>query len=194
MKHGRYERQGKFAAERKKPARRRKLNKLFLVTLSVFLLVGVLVGGTLAYIFRQTNQVENTFVPATVSCRVNDTFTVTNTGNVDAYIRAAVVVNWMADNGDIYGLAPKETADYTLSIGANWQKIGDYYYYTTDVAPDAATDTAVCSATLKEGVTAPQGFSLCVEVVAEAIQADGTNGSKTPVEDAWGVTYPLTTN
>ena len=36
-----------------------------------------------------------------------------------------------------------------------------------------------------------EGFTLVVEVLAEAIQAEGTNGTKTAVEDAWGVTLPI---
>lgn len=193
MYQGRYVKRANPAAGRKNSGRKRKLNKLFLVTLSVFLMVGIVAGGTLAYLVAKSERVENNFIAASVSCRVDEGFTVTNTSNVDAYLRAAVVVNWMDDNGDIRGIAPKGT-DYTLSIGDNWKRIGDYYYYTTDVAPDTTTETAVCSATLKDGVTAPEGFSLCVEVAAEAIQADGTDGTKTPVEDAWGVSYPLAAN
>ena len=152
MYRGRYEnRTGAVASGSKKQGRgRRKLNKLFLVTLSVFLMVGIVAGGTLAYLVAKSERVENNFIAASVSCRVDEDFTVTNTSNVDAYLRAAVVVNWMDDNGDIRGIAPKAGTDYTLRIGDNWKKIGDYYYYTTDVAPGTTTETVVCSAKLIE--------------------------------------------
>lgn len=183
--------QGRYNSKtpaRKRPARRRKLNKYFLVTLSLVLLLGVAGGATLAYIITEGGTVANSFTPGEVLCSVGDGQAVTNDGNVDAYIRAAVVVNWENSAGDINGIAPKEESDYTLTEGADWVKIGEYYYYKKAVAPDGVTTPVV---TVSEKTTAPDGFTLVVEVLAEAIQGEGTNAAGTaPITDAWGVTAP----
>ena len=73
---------------------------------SIILLVSLLsvialsIGTTLAFIFTNTGKVENTFNPAQISCLVTEEFenniktnvSIKNTGNTDAYIRAAVIV------------------------------------------------------------------------------------------------------
>ena len=188
MYQGRYQSK---APARKRPARRRKLNKYFLVTLSLVLLLGVAGGATLAYIIAEGGTVANSFTPGEVKCSVNDQYEITNDGNVDAYIRAAVVVNWENAAGEINGIAPKEGTDYTLTLGAGWQKIGDYYYYQKVVDFEGALEKTTPVVSVAQNTTAPDGFRMVVEVLAEAIQADGTNAAgETPIEDAWGVTAP----
>ena len=57
-----------------------------------------IVGTTLAYIITQTDILQNIFEPAKVDIEIkgND---IENKSDVDVYIRAAVVVNWVDDNG-----------------------------------------------------------------------------------------------
>ena len=88
------------------------INKKFIVVTALALLLFVTVGSTLAYIFTKTEPVENTFNPSKVACAVvennnpdenradivlNDSIKtnvqIKNTGDTDAYIRVAVVVN-----------------------------------------------------------------------------------------------------
>ena len=180
--------QGRY--ENRKPQRRRKLNKYFLVTLSLILLLGAAVGSTIAYIIASGGTVTNSFTPGVVLCEVKADNSVENTGNVDAYIRAAVVINWENASGDINGIAPKADTDYTVTLGENWVKIGEYYYYKNEV-PFQGTDKTTPVVTVKQLTKSPEGFSLMVEVLAEAIQAEGTNGTETPIEDAWDVAMPL---
>ena len=115
----------------------------------------------------------------------------TNTGNVDAYIRAAVVVNWMDERGNVRGLAPV-ASEYVLKINStDWQLDPDtgYYYYKASVSPSGTTKDLVVSATAAG--TAPDGYHLSVEVVAEAIQAAGvTDNSGVPAyRDAWDIVF-----
>ena len=159
-----------------------KRNKTFALILAVVLLLAVSVGGTLAYLSTKTEPVTNRFEPAYVRCVVNDNLTVTNKSNVDAYIRAAVVVNWMDASGNVYGEAPAaptvNTTDW--SVGSD-----GFYYYKTFVAADETTEhlvTAVSDSTKTvDGIV----YKYTVEVVAEAIQAEGMGARD--AQDAWSI-------
>ena len=138
--------------------------------------------------------------PAHVTCTVNttgDVFSVTNTSDIDAYIRAAIVVNWVnRETGNVVGSVP---AEYSYSLGIiesneGWiSKSDGFYYYQPIVKPSGAKAT---TAPLITEITVtkdnPATYDLLVEVVAEAIQADGgktQNASTTPAyTDAWGIT------
>lgn len=181
MYHGRYQNSGK---RHRKPARRRKLNKYFLVTLSLFLLLGAAGGVTLAYLIDESDSVTKSFTPAVVACSVDDDYKVTNDGNIDAYIRAAVVVNWGNDAGDINGIAPVAGTNYTITAGTDWTQGTDgYYYYTEKVPPTGNDETTTPVVTVSNVTGVPDGFALVVEVLAEAIQADGMGAAS--AQDAW---------
>ena len=138
------------------------------------------VGGTIAYLITDTRPVENTFTPGNVACQViepnwNDEDTakenvfIKNTGNTDAYIRAAIVVTWQNADGKVLAEVPQENVDYTLSINTNgWGKKGDYYYCTTAGSPNTQTSVLINSCTV---IKAKEGYSLCVDVLAQAIQS-----------------------
>lgn len=176
--------------------RKRRHTKRRTTLLSVLLILSLAVGGTLAYIVDRTNHVNNTFVPAYVTCTVNananDTFDVTNTGNIDAYIRAAIAVNWMDSAGNVRGIAPT-TAEYELDVNSDdwWQDTATgYYYYKYRVASRDVTKDLVEDYGITPGTNVPAGYELCVEVVAEAIQADGDTdtGAVPAYQDAWRIT------
>ena len=163
-----------------------KTKKAFSLLLSIALLLTLATGGTLAYIATKSAMAQNQFAEGYVTSSVNDIGTVTNTGNVDAYIRAAVVVNWMDGVGNVYGIKP----NCTVTVNTGWTEIDGFYYYTSPVVADGTTTTA--PATVNCFDAAPSSaYSLSIEIVAEAIQAEGTldsNDSITAVYDAWGVT------
>ena len=162
---------------------------------ALFLILLAGAGGTIAYLVDETEPVSNTFTPAEVSCEIVETFTnyttksnvhVHNTGNINAYIRAAVVVNWVNDKG-IYGKQPKAGIDYTISYQlepAGWIKYPDgYYYYANPVVPGGATSYLIGSCSPIAGRT-PEGCNLSVEILASAIQSEPL----TTVKEVWGVT------
>jgi hypothetical protein len=152
--------------------------------------------------------VENQFTPSKVACAVvenggklvsgavQNTGTektdvqIKNTGNTDAYIRVAVVVNWMSADGTKVWAQKPEAEDYEISdnlSGNGWIDGGDgYYYYTDPVEPGEMTDILINSAT--QTVTGPVGtdgtqYYLSIEIVASAIQAEGMGASS--AQDAW---------
>ena len=169
---------------------------LLLAALAV-IAMGV-VGGTVAYLVTNTSPVENTFVPGYVSCRINEkgpdgekdfennvdtkkkNVTVTNTGIVDAYIRAAIIVTWKDAAGNIAATVPAKGTDYTLELNeTDWVEHDGYYYYKGSVAPNAQTEKLIktCTALKSNG-----DYTLSVEILADAIQSSPDSA----VTQAWG--------
>ena len=167
-----------------RPEKRKKYKGIKLTALlaALLLLLTAAITGTVAFLTTQTNEVTNEFVPGEVTCAVSNGV-VTNTGTVNAYLRAAVVVNWVDGEGNIYGEPPA----YTVSVGSGWFLCDSdgYYYHTNPVAADASA----AALTASTNDPAPVGCTLQVQVLAEAMQADGVDGSGNhPVELAWKVT------
>ena len=184
------------------------INKKSIIITSVMLLLLVTVGTTLAYIFTETTPVENTFKPSKVSCAVVEnggtpvTGSVTDTGNVkenvqikntgdtDAYIRVAVVVNWASADGSCVWAQKPADDDYTITynLSNGWFNGGDgFYYYSKAVSPGESTSVLIDEA--KQHLAAPKGtdgtqYYLSIEIVASAIQST----PETVVENHWGVT------
>ena len=169
---------------------------LLLAALAV-IAMGV-VGGTVAYLVTKTSPVENTFVPGYVSCRINEkgpdgekdfennvdtekkNVTVTNTGIVDAYIRAAIIVTWKDSSGNIAATVPVEGYDYNLKLNTNnWTHRGEYYYYQRSVEQNGTPEKLVesCTALKSNG-----DYTLSVEILADAIQSSPDSA----VTQAWG--------
>lgn len=190
---------------------KRYINKKSIIITSVILLLLVAVGTTLAYVFTETEPVENTFIPSRVSCAVvengkepvsgslvnisdsKNNVQIQNTGDTDAYIRVAVVVNWAnADGTRVWAQKPVEDTDYTITynLSDGWFDGRDgFYYYSTPVSPNELTGVLIQNAAFKSGVTAPIGtdnmqYYLSIEIVASAIQSTPAS----TVSNQWGVT------
>ena len=154
---------------------------------SLALLLMMTVGGTLAYLVAQSETLTNTMQSSEVECEVikeDGSFSVKNAGDIKAYLRAAVVVNWAGEEGNsantVYGNAPK-ASDYTLEIASEWVKGADgYYYYPTKVAP-SEVKAFITSYGISDVAEAPLGYALQVEVLAQSIQALPDEA----VEEAW---------
>lgn len=157
-------------------SRRGKLSKGATMLLAVALVLTFAAGGTLAYLAVTGGTVTNTFQAAQVSCQVNTDGTVTNTSNVDAYIRATATVNWMDGSGNVYA----KNVDFNINEGNGWTKSGDFYYYNGRVAPNDVT--GVLKVTYNTGEAPAAGYEATVVIVAEALQADGIADSAV---EAW---------
>lgn len=168
--------------------------KTILLLIAAVLILGMAIGGTVAYLTATTGEVTNTFTPGKVDITVEETFdgetktnvSIKNTGNVDAYIRAKVVVTWQDANGNVYGTMPVVNEDYTITWGTTgWdlETSDGFYYHTTAVAPNGNTSVLITSCEPVEG-EAPAGYNLHVEILAQAIQAEPTS----TVADEWDVT------
>lgn len=180
-----------------KPVKRRQKAKRVGSGFVLLILAVVLaIGGTLAYIIANTEEVRNKFTPGEVRCEVEETFKnnvksdvkIKNTGNTAAYIRATYVVTWQKDDGTVNGKMPVAGTDYTIDVESakerGWMLIDGYWYYTSPVAPEGVTDVLIASCKLAEGAAVPTGYHLSVEIIASAIQSD----PDTVVAEKWGVT------
>lgn len=155
----------------------RKKGILLLAAAMLILVCGV--GGTLAYLVTQAGPVENEFTPGKVTSEVNENFngttkenvTIKNTGNVSAYIRAAIVVTWQDAQGNTLPEAPG-TDDYAISINtSDWTQNGGYYYYKAAVPADGSTTNLINSCSQTKPYD--DGRRLCVEIIGSAIQSEG---------------------
>ena len=150
-----------------------------------------MVGGVYAYLTAKTDPLTNEFVPAKVSCSVEEQFSggvksnvkVRNTGNIDAYIRAVVVATFVSDDGKVLATAPVEGVDYEVTWATEgWAKGADgYWYHGKPVAPGETTAVLMGSASQ---ISIPAGCRLHIQILATAIQSAPDEA----VQDAWGVT------
>lgn len=174
---------------------------------SIALLLLITVGTTLALIFTSTDDVENTFKPSRVACAVvegnestvevesgpvntgtvKENVKIKNTGDTDAFIRVAVVVNWMSEDGRVWAQKPIIDEDYQIVFKPKdendvviWEKGNDEYWYCKkEVAPEETTGILIEEATQLK--PAPDGYYLSIEIVASAIQSS----PDTTVENQW---------
>lgn len=181
----------------------KKNKKLFILLVSMTSLLTISIAGTLAYLLTVTDPVVNTmnpsFVPPTVVEEIEDDVkkqvSIENSGDVSAYIRAMVVVNWIDndesdDKDHLYGTAPVLNINYKMTIPADstWVQGKDgYYYYKKPVAAGDQTENLITNAKQMDSANQPDGYNLSIEIIAQTIQADGedSEGNK-PVVLAWG--------
>lgn len=173
---------------------------------AILVLLCCAVAGTVAFLIDSTGPVTNTFTPASVTTQVEEEFNGTtksdvkikNTGNIPAYIRAAVIVNWADDKGNVSG-TPVKDSDYVMDLNidtgtttnAPWFKGSDGYYYCKTAVKSVKQDTKNCytpvlikSCIKATGAQAPAGYDLQVTILADGIQSAPADA----VRQAWGVT------
>lgn len=158
--------------------------------ISLLLIFTVTVSGTVAFLVTHTEGLTNTFTPSHVSCTVTEDFNgmtksnvnVTNTSDIDAYIRVKLVSYRVNDGKHIGG----EAVVPQFTPGEGWIERGGYYYYTKPVKPNETPDVPLIGAigiTLNS-YTDTDGGKQVIEVMAEAIQSVPA----TAVQQAWNVT------
>lgn len=177
--------------------RKRRLTPWAVVALALTLALSV--GGTVAYLFTTSGIVTNIFTPAPVKCEIDEPgwkdggivkqdVSIKNTGEADAYIRATIVVTWQNEAGEVLGKTPVLNEDYTLSINeetnentGGWKKGNDGYWYCikADAVDDTKTAVLINSC---EALTSQGDYTLSVEILAQAIQAEPAS----VVKSIWG--------
>ncbi len=166
--------------------------KYIVILASILLALALCTVGTLAYMFRETDEAEDPLEVAKVSCEVSERFennkkseiSVKNTGNINAYVRVRLVPYWVDSNGNrIYKSASVPSFSYDsnawLADGAN-----NTYYYRLPLSPSSSTPSLPTSDII---LAAEDGCYLVLDVVAEAIQAEPTAS----VTEAWSVNVDL---
>lgn len=174
----------------KKP-RRKGVDRVVILLVSLVLVLGAVIGGTLGYLTSQV-KVTNTMEPGTINTEIDEELndnvksnvTVKNTGNSDAYIRAVVVVTWQNEEGEVYPQVPVAGTDYTITYGTDWENEGQFYYYK-GVVPGGQTTSNLIVSCEPQGNQAPEGYDLNVEILASAIQSEPADA----VKEAWKMQY-----
>lgn len=157
---------------------RRRSGKSAALLVSILLILVVTVSGTIAFLMDSDGTLSNQFNPSQVTTAVNETLSngtkkdvyITNTGNTEAWIRAAVVITWQDAEGNVYGQAPVPNTDYEIVWGTGWLTGTDgFYYWTSPVAANGKTGDLIESCTYV--ANAPEGYYLTVEIIGSGIQS-----------------------
>ena len=173
------------------------------------LVVAISITAVIAYMFRQTSEIENVFVPAEVDCTVKEEFngnlktsvTVKNESNIDAYIRLRVVTYWKDSKGNIVARnsALINIEDALKYDSDNWiyDESEKTFYYIHPVSPEGKTAELLKLQSGYAGISfAPvteiydgvvYTYHPVVTFVAEAIQSL-PGGANSPVTEKWNVT------
>ena len=171
----------KFISSNGSHAGRTAKSSALIIALALILILAV--GGTVAYIFTQTDPVINTFTPTEAKITVDEdtnsnrktSITVKNISTgVPVYIRVALVANMIDGAGNVTGAADVPT----FTLGKDWIKGSDGYYYYTEPVPVGQSTGNL----LEKAMTLDENMQ--VVVLADAIQAM----PKQAVIDAWGQT------
>lgn len=184
--------QGKHYQKNEHVEKRSHAKKPLAALVALVLIIGAVVGGTLAYLAARTDAIVNTFNPAKVGITVEEDFNgrtkedvkIKNNGDTEVYIRATYVVMWKDAAENVYPEQPQQGVDYTISLNPkqDWFYYNGYYYYTEPVAPGASTGVLITSCAPVSEKT-PEGYFLSVDVLASAIQSVPAEA----VGQAWGV-------
>lgn len=150
------------------------MKKYIIICTSAILLLFIFITGQSKAFFSHSAEIENKIVVGFNDNKIvenfdevedwqpNTTYTkevqVTNTGNVDCYVRALVVAS-----DDTY--VKQLNFDFT-----NWTKNGDYYYYNLILEPNQSTTQLLKSVTTKS-TTEKEPFDVYVYV--ETVQCEG---------------------
>lgn len=172
----------------------------FLIPALALLLVSVLgIRTVVAFLSTESDSLVNTFVPGEVTTKVMEDFSedklikenvsIANTGNVPAYIRAAVVINWVDSEGNVSGEEPQSDRDYRISFheDSRWFVQDGFYYFTLPVKPEEATALLFSSI---EPLMNREGYTLQVDILGSGIQSMPSEA----VEEVWPVTVDAETD
>ena len=195
MYKGRYEGKHRKATAAPVHGKAIRTGRLTTMVIATVLLLALAIGGTLAWLSTKDAPIQNTFLPTNVTCKVTESFdrsngvksnvNVKNTGTINAFIRVKLVTYRTNDQGQHIG-GTASLPEFTL--GANWVKYGDYYYYTKPVAPDQEPETNLAdSMTLTGSYTDADGGKQAIDVMAEAIQSV----PEAAVKAAWGAGFSI---
>lgn len=186
--------------ESAKNNKRNRIKSIILIA-SLILLFAAVVGGTVAYLRVASDRVTNTFTPAEITIIPSETKSDTSKADikfsnpkdgttVPVYVRATLVIYW-TDTFDLTADGVNNPTEQTIAepagakieggntLGEDWLKVGDIYYYTKPVAPGSSTTEMLDE--IKVAVPDGSTARCYIDVRAEAIQAEPTS----VVEAAW---------
>ena len=167
---------------------------------AVLLVAAVTAGSVVAYLKINGGSVQNDFTVAPDhNPEVNETFdnVIKQQVKVDigepgyaVYVRAAIVITWKDESGNVLGQPPVNDTDYVINLNTtDWFVKDGFYYCINYVKSGDDSPILIESVKLKDGAVVPAGYKLNVEIITQTIQAAGkTDIGDTPaVTDAWGI-------
>lgn len=171
---------------------KRRNSILLAICAAVLILAGMFIGVYARYI-RNSGDVKNTFDYAvSINPTVQDDKSIL-VGDTEypVYVRAAIVVTWQNSEGIVYFTKPVENSDYTLTLGADWTKGTDGYYYYKPAVSSGGQTGSLISSFRQTGETPVEDYALNVEIIAQTVQAVGytDDDTKQAYQDAWGISY-----
>ena len=163
--------------------------KMIAIIIISAVLLSTTVGGVVAYMIKIIQGGEKQFEAAKVSCTLNETFvndqksnvTVTNTSNVDVFVRVRLVTYWVDGSGNVVNEAP---ANINFALGEDWIKSAssNTYYCKEPLAKGGTTSDLLNGQKLT--LVSKNGYKQVIEVFAEVIQANPAQAA----QEGWGVT------
>lgn len=163
---------------------RRRSRKSAALLVSLLLLLTVTVGGTIAFLMDSDGPLHNMFNPSQVTTNVVETLEGTtkkdvkiqNTGDTDAWIRAAVVITWQDKDGNVYGQKPVADTNYDINWGVDWKTGSDgFYYWTSPVTAKTGMTGNLIESVSPKGNAPADGYYLTVEIIGSGIQSKPAN-------------------
>lgn len=164
----------------------------WILAMSLLLIMGIGVGGTVAYLMTNTREVVNEFVPGEVEGKVEEDFdnskktsiTVKNTGNTECFVRLMLIPYWVDEDGNQkLGLAAWKP---NFTINDSWftdtVEGVTFYYYMLPVDPEKSTANLIGSNSKIELAVDEDGNRQVLEVFAQCVQST----PKQAVADLWG--------
>jgi len=148
---------------------KKHLKKPVILIVSFSLIFLFAAGSTLAFLIREAAGFETIFLPGSVQCEIietDDGYTVKNTGNAGAYIRAAIVPNWTKD-GRIYGAQPI-TAEHYEVVADRWTETddGEFVCETFAASESGGEETTVILRVVADGwAVTEEGYLVCKTAV-----------------------------
>lgn len=171
-----------------KQTKKQHIRTLVLTCMLALLLLGSVLG-VIAYM-QAHSHISNTFTVAVMKLDINETFDgseksdvkVLNQGDVPAYLRAAVVVNWKDADGNILLPIPEKDKDYSITMGDGWTRGSDgYWYCKSPVAVEANSPVLIEKC---ERISIDSGKHLSVDILVQGVQAAPLDA----VKELWGAT------
>lgn len=163
-----------------------KMKSILLLTLMVAVIMGT-IGGTVAYLVTSTAPVKNVFTPSKVTTKIEEKvddgtkseIIVKNTGDVDVWVRVAIIGNYVKD-GQVVG-----AWNGTVSHNSGKWTVGDdgYYYYNEVVKVGSETANLLSIGISSD--TKEDGSHLEITVIHQSIQAGGMGENVNSAQEAF---------
>ncbi|MGB4589947.1 MAG: hypothetical protein WBI17_12070 [Clostridiaceae bacterium] len=160
--------------------------KLFFGMMMIGLVVFSTTKMTIAWLSAETIEIQNKFSTGIVESEIIEEFdgqtktdvSIKNTGNIDAYIRVALIPAWKEADGNVSGTPVG--AEYTKPQAPDgWFLKDGFYYHMTKVPSGENTSILISEFTMPT----KDGLLFELQILASAIQAN----PKEAVEDSWPV-------